>query len=193
MPPATAATIQVALVPAPPVYDDVNAWPSWVVEAMDRMDNEKNVNYGGYFKRAVDWWVVFERSRGWVTSTKGLPTDERPAEVANWLRIDRRNLKKIPTIADETQYAAQWRAWWKALQPDWRSFDADNRLEQVGSGEWGVLDHPGKNGVLMTLLSLMWWRDIATSQTLHDWHHAARDVAWTIWQMALVNSRYVCP
>ena len=113
--------------------------------------------------------------------------------MANWLRIDRRNLKKIPTIADETQYAAQWRAWWKALQPDWRSFDADNRLEQVGSGEWGVLDHPGKNGVLMTLLSLMWWRDIATSQTLHDWHHAARDVAWTIWQMALVNSRYVCP
>lgn len=101
-------------------------------------------------------------------------------------------MKKIPAIQDENQYATQWRNWWEALQPDWRTFDEDGRLEQVGSGEWGALDHPGKNGVLMVLLSLMWWQDIATSQTLHDWNHAARDVAWTIWQMAMANDRYVC-
>ncbi|KAI0653759.1 hypothetical protein C8Q70DRAFT_888267, partial [Cubamyces menziesii] len=152
--------------------------PPWVVAAMDRMDNEKNMNYGGYFKRAVDWWIVFERSHGWVTSTKGLPTDNRPAEVANWLRIDRRNLNKLPAIANEEQYAVQWQQWWRTLQPDWRSVDNEDRLEQIGEGDWGHLDHPGKNGVLMALLSLMWWRDIATSKTLTDWYHAAKDLAW---------------
>ena len=54
----------------------------------------------------------------------------------------------------------------------------------AGSRDWSKLECPGKNGLLIVLLSLVWWREIATATTLEDWHAAAADVGWVAEAMA---------
>lgn len=121
---------------------------------------------------------------------KGLPTNGRPEEVAEWLRFGRK-LGKNPAITDEEAYAQRWCVWWASLQPDWRC-DATGKCVRAGEGPWGILDHPGKNGMFIALLSLMWWKEVATSTT-EKCHEAIRDVSWVIWKAATFNtgSQYV--
>ncbi|KAH9846594.1 hypothetical protein C2E23DRAFT_872276 [Lenzites betulinus] len=154
---------------------DDNGWPKWVREAFDHMESK---GYGHAFMRVVEWWVVLEHSYKWATSTKGLGTEHRPPEVAHWLRVLRRRLDRSPTIEDDAAYAAQWWNWWTQLQPEWRQLDADGRPVIGEDGDWDSLKSPGKNGVLIVLLSLVWWREVATEQTVRLWAAALADVGW---------------
>ncbi len=102
-------------------------------------------------------------------------------------------MEKSPAIKDEESYARAWWAWWSQLQPEWRVRGADGRPVPGGSvvDDWGKsLCRPGKNGVLMVLLALVWWKEITTAATTVDWDVAVQDVAWVLSQMAR-SSRYV--
>ncbi|KAJ2965567.1 hypothetical protein NUW54_g14076 [Trametes sanguinea] len=134
--------------------------------------------------RAAEWWTVLERSYSWQTSAKGLPTKNRPSQVAEWMRVHRRELTRHPAINDEVEYAQQWQQWWAGMQPEWRVLNADGWPVQDGIGSWESLTNPGKNGLLVVLLSLMWWRTVATSATMDSWTSAAADVAWVVACMA---------
>ncbi|KAI0653949.1 hypothetical protein C8Q70DRAFT_897611, partial [Cubamyces menziesii] len=149
--------------------------PAWIREAFDVMEAK---GMGDDFTRAVEWWTVIERQYGWRTSSKGLGTEHRPPEVSHWLRVLRRNLQRTPAIACETQYRTAWWCWWSGLQPSWRTQDGAERPVMAGEGPWHQLESPGKNGLVIVLLSLMWWREVATDSTLPDWHAAAADVRW---------------
>ncbi|EIW53636.1 uncharacterized protein TRAVEDRAFT_94269, partial [Trametes versicolor FP-101664 SS1] len=149
--------------------------PAWVRESFNHLEGR---GYGPEFMRAVEWWTVLERTYGWETSTKGLGTDRRPSEVGHWLRVLRRNLAKPPQIKKESQYAMLWWEWWAGLQPAWRECD-DRGIPVIGgSGDWNALRAPGKNGLLIVLLSLAWWREAATNATMQRWTAALADVAW---------------
>ncbi|KAI0323656.1 hypothetical protein GY45DRAFT_1226980, partial [Cubamyces sp. BRFM 1775] len=149
--------------------------PGWVREAYNYMEAKK---FGDDFTCAIEWWTVIERQHGWKTSTKGLGTEHRPPEVSHWLRVLRRNLHCSPPIASESAYSAAWWCWWSGLQPSWRMPNGGGRPVACGDGAWGDLRSPGKNGLLMVLLSLVWWRDTATDATMQDWSAAAADVRW---------------
>ncbi|KAI0350002.1 hypothetical protein OH77DRAFT_1431488 [Trametes cingulata] len=107
--------------------------------------------------------------------------ESRPAEVAEWLRFGRK-LDKNLHIADEASYAHLWVTWWTLLQPDWRK-DEHGGLIRAGQGPWGWLDHPGKNGLFIALLSLMWWKEVADC-TSAEWQEAVTDIGWVMWQMS---------
>ncbi len=102
-------------------------------------------------------------------------------------------MHKSPPIQKEETYAQGWWAWWCQLQPEWRARDLNERpmLSSSVGNDWGKnLCRPGKNGLLMILLALAWWKEITTTATSADWDAAALDVAWVLSQMAR-GSRYV--
>lgn len=178
---------------------DDDGWPGWLREAFDFMEGKR---LGSQFMCAIEWWTVLERAHKFETSVrlhdslssvlptdqhvsqaKGLGTDHRPPEVHHWLRVQRRNLHKPPNINDEHRYGASWWQWWASLQPDWRPRDEDGRPILGGSGDWEVLTRPGRNGLLIVLLSLVWWHDAAES-TRSEWEAAVKDVSWVVACMA---------
>ncbi|KAH9855410.1 hypothetical protein C2E23DRAFT_701563, partial [Lenzites betulinus] len=149
--------------------------PDWLRAAFDYMEAKR---LGDDFRRALEWWSVVERAYEFETSAKGLPTDHRPPEVQHWLRVNRRVLEKPPVIKNEEAYCSSWWLWWSTMQPEWRERDARGRPIAGGSGDWEVLNNPGKNGFLIILLTLVWWRDCASASTLGDWSAAVNDVSW---------------
>ncbi|KAH9852425.1 hypothetical protein C2E23DRAFT_730876 [Lenzites betulinus] len=159
---------------------DDDGWPSWLREAFDFMEGKR---LGSQFMCAMEWWTVLERAHKFETSAKGLGTDHRPPEVHHWLRVLRRNLHKPPNISDEHRYSASWWQWWAGLQPDWRHRDEGGRPILGGSGDWEVLTRPGRNGLLIVLLSLVWWHDAAEG-TRSEWEAAVKDVSWVVACMA---------
>ncbi|KAI9070211.1 hypothetical protein FKP32DRAFT_1558348 [Trametes sanguinea] len=144
----------------PVIFLDEDDWPSWMREAFDHMESQR---LGPDFMKALEWWTVLERVYGFETSAKGLGTVHRPPEVHHWLRVQRRVLGKAPSIDDE---------------------QAAGRPIIGGQGDWDALVQPGRNGILIVLLSLVWWRAAATSSTLDDWHAAVQDVRWVVVSMA---------
>lgn len=101
------------------------------------------------------------------------------------MRLDRRKLQKIPAIKSTAAFVKNWWLWWTQLQPSWREHDLEGRpiLDGIVGGGWGKnLCRPGNNGVLLLLLSLVWWKEAASN--VGGWDLAVHDVAWTIAQMA---------
>ncbi|KAI9066135.1 hypothetical protein FKP32DRAFT_1566488 [Trametes sanguinea] len=159
-------------------------WPTWVREAFDFMDGK---TYGRRFMRAVELWTVLERSYGWQSSTRGLSTVHRPPQIGLWLRVLRRSLQRSPEINDEQEYVRMWRLWWAGLQPEWRPLDDYGWPMIGGIGEWDVLTSPGKNGILIVLLSLVWWREVATEASWVQWDAAVEDVVWVLHSMVTAS------
>ena len=120
---------------------------------------------------------------------KGYATTHRPQAIGNWFRLDRRNLSRSPKMPPEVEYAELWWKWWAGLQPDWRVCNSQGRpLTKVGSGDWEVLVRPGNNGMLVVLLSLVWWREVASDVTLSCWNEAVCDVSWVLDEMVKCES-----
>ncbi|KAI0705720.1 hypothetical protein C8Q76DRAFT_630374, partial [Earliella scabrosa] len=157
--------------------------PDWIRQPYDFMEAK---NLGKIFGRALEWWVVLEGRYGWQTATQGFPAAHRPQQVADWMRVLRRELTKSPKILDEQQYADRWWGWWSSLQPTWRERGSDGRpLIGDSPGHWESLQKPGKNGFLLVLLSLVWWKECATARTESSWQAAVADVAWVLGNMVM--------
>lgn len=66
------------------------------------------------------------------------------------------------------------------MQPDWRTAGpANDKMSREGAGGWEKLRRPGKNGILIVLLTLWWWK----AQPLvveKDWLVAVDDVRWVL-------------
>jgi hypothetical protein len=76
----------------------------------------------------------------------------------------------------------KWWDWWNSLAPTWRKKDEAGR-PTIGqeTGDWGVLVHPGANGILTVLLPLVWWRLGEEASVASDgWTAAVRDVSWVL-------------
>ncbi|TFK81530.1 hypothetical protein K466DRAFT_604430 [Polyporus arcularius HHB13444] len=141
-----------------------NRWSDWGQKAFAHFTEK---SYGDDFARAVFRWTALEDRFGWEKSAKGYRAQLRPAAIADWMRLDRRVHAKVPKLPPS---GARWTA-------------------QVGSGEgpWDDLVQPGQNGMLLVLLSLVWWYGIVEESSRGDWDAAVRDVAWVLDQMVLAQ------
>ncbi|RDX40784.1 hypothetical protein OH76DRAFT_1365665, partial [Lentinus brumalis] len=157
--------------------------PTWVKDGYDELTR---VDHGPHFARAVGWWATLERSYKWQSSRSGLGTHGRPPAIRHWLQINRRDYHKRPPIDNEEEFSKSWWVWWTSLQPEWRQLDARGRpvMNDTVADDWEPLTRPGLNGLLIVLLSLLWWKEIATQATEPDWDQAARDVSWVVMHMA---------
>ncbi len=159
---------------------DTSKWPNWAKKAFNHFTAQ---SYGNEFAHAIRLWTELERSYGWETSVKGLSAKERPAAVGEWLRLCRRVHEKVPKLPTVDEYATSWWTWWVGLQPDWRATDGDDRPLMSGEGPWDDLVQPGQNGMLLVLISLVWWHGIMTDASRSAWEAAVREVGWVLEQM----------
>ncbi|KIP01351.1 hypothetical protein PHLGIDRAFT_44687, partial [Phlebiopsis gigantea 11061_1 CR5-6] len=155
--------------------------PLWMSEAYDYLTAAQ---LGEGFDAALSWWAALERAYDFKTSSRGLPTTSRPPQIGHWTQVLRRDLVKQPQIPDVAEYGQQWWAWWRALQPSWRSSTANNTLARDGKGPWDSLVRPGKNGILMVLLALRWWHGaLSANAESSQWTDAVADVTWVVAEM----------
>ncbi|KAF7798118.1 hypothetical protein EIP86_009333 [Pleurotus ostreatoroseus] len=125
-------------------------------------------------------WVQLERAYRWESMRQGLQTDDRPKQIGHWMQYLRRDLKKTPEIQDVESYALAWWAWWRGMQPEWRvDVPLGGTMRRDGTGGWEKLRRPGKNGVLLVLLSLWWWKAHPSADE-NAWAVAVEDVKWVL-------------
>ncbi|KAJ7671037.1 hypothetical protein B0H17DRAFT_1245297 [Mycena rosella] len=138
-----------------PLAVDTSAWPRWMLEEYGLL----NAEMGAEWQKVVRLWAELKQAYGFQTLTAALPTSSRPAEVGQWIKY-RRSTTRETKIDKLEVLSAKWWKWWSALAPTWRKKDDEGlpvTEERVG-GDWGVLVHPGANGMAVVLWPLTWWR-----------------------------------
>ncbi|KAJ7806503.1 hypothetical protein B0H13DRAFT_1669770, partial [Mycena leptocephala] len=118
------------------------------------------------------WWGL-ERSTGFASSPKGFATKGRPKEVAYWVKCAR---KGSPNIENVGAFVADWKGWWKGINPEWR-IARDGTLRRTEEGPWDTMKVPGANGFLSVLVCLKWWKDAGGEG---DWADSVADVTWVL-------------
>ncbi|KAJ7434268.1 hypothetical protein B0H11DRAFT_1757810 [Mycena galericulata] len=105
---------------------------------------------------------------------KGFAPKGRPEEIKGWVKCARRS---TPIIKDVASFAAKWKGWWRAINPQWRA-GPDGGLLRVEKGGWEGMRMLGANGFLNVLICLKWWRDGDAARG--DWEDSVPDVTWAI-------------
>jgi hypothetical protein len=89
-----------------------------------------------------------------------LPTKNRPEQVHSWL-ARKRDFGSPPDICSITRYGRSWLDWWSELQPSWRKPSSPGTLPpsiySSSEGDLSSLKVSGKNGMLLVLVSFVWW------------------------------------
>jgi hypothetical protein len=107
----------------------------------------------------------------------------RPKEVSTWIRSKKKEV--VPSFKPE--YGDRFIAWWKNLQPSWRTDTSDacfRLFRDVPTGEtWQELRKGGKTGIILVIMGLSWW--VKAQHMEHDasvWS-VVDDLRWVIQQM----------
>ncbi|KAJ7650268.1 hypothetical protein FB45DRAFT_732160 [Roridomyces roridus] len=158
---------------------------TWLRDSLERLSK---VKLGGKFEFLLQAFVSLEAAYGFnrppVTDANGrkkkessLPPDDRPPQVAQWIKVAR---KTTPVIKDVALFQSQWRAWWDGLQPEWRgnSANGESGWSDKTKADWGVLVVPGINGLLSVVSTLYWWgcAEKAAGELSEDWGMAVEEV-----------------
>lgn len=86
----------------------------------------------------------------------------------------------------DAAFPENWRVWWKALQPGWRTENDMWPMSRTApvDEDWSSLAKGGKNGFAMILFGLVWWacvadecKDAAMKDELES---AVEDVKWVM-------------
>nr|GAT43376.1 predicted protein [Mycena chlorophos] len=113
----------------------------------------------------VEKWWNWEKTCGFVVSTESHDAAKRPTEVGWWVSRGRR---RTPNVANTSEFAAEWLAWWRSIRP------------VEGDEDWSKLDVPGQNGMLNVLACLVWWAAAEEAEEAgkrsKEWKEAVDDV-----------------
>ncbi|KAJ6550937.1 hypothetical protein B0H10DRAFT_1850008, partial [Mycena sp. CBHHK59/15] len=139
----------------------------------------------------VEGWITLETAYGFKTgvSIASLRAPSRPVEVGDWIKNGWSTTRETEVKNLET-LKAHWWMWWTALCPTWRKQD-EHQWPLTGEelGSWGILVHPGQNGMLIVLLPLLWWRIKEGGDVASDsWLRAVRDVTWVCKRLLLATT-----
>ncbi|KAJ7800261.1 hypothetical protein B0H14DRAFT_2276923, partial [Mycena olivaceomarginata] len=133
--------------------------PLWFQNGFREVSRE---DLGPQYKTLLQDFIALERSTGFVQAAKGEGKPKglkgsslRPQQVMDWIRDGRGRSQVLRAIADITEFKNDWWAWWRGMQPDWRTA-GDNAAVPNGA-DWGVLAVPGQNGLLSVVACLYWW------------------------------------
>lgn len=84
------------------------------------------------------------------------------------------------------QFSSAWWAWWKAMQPAWRSKTLSQDLRSTGDFDWSATYKGSQNGLFGVLLALGWWVlgvQNGSGAGAEGYAGAISDVSWVIVQM----------
>lgn len=99
-----------------------------------------------------------------------MDTEGRPDAVSWWLARGR-PLDKHKMPLDLPLYGAKIREWWKTHQPSYRLEGSPSwplRQTAPEDGSWDSTRRGGKNGLLVFVMALYWWKLEAQSQNSEE-------------------------
>ncbi|TRM61981.1 hypothetical protein BD626DRAFT_404596 [Schizophyllum amplum] len=158
---------------------DAPEWVSSNFAVINRRD------LGPQYLGVLAAWLSLEAKWGYDaskgTSCKG--TGERPELLDKWIRGGRApRVRKVPAVEDVSTFERQVWGWWAGLQPAWRKMDVDGRpsedREMDSSGDWGVLEVHGQNGMLNAVAVACWWGVALEGHSSRSWERFLDDVSW---------------
>lgn len=141
------------------------------------------VGDGGWGQRWLELIAVYveiER-RGDAKSQVWLPkaTENRPPEVAQWMKCARR-LQDVD-IKDLDAFAQHWWAWWRVNQPATRQLEETSPEAAVPDAAWSQLAVTGPSGIVLFLVTSVWWGAAiseASAQHQQAWLDAIEDMLY---------------
>ncbi|PPQ84920.1 hypothetical protein CVT26_008766 [Gymnopilus dilepis] len=125
--------------------------PDWFTKVWEGFTSE---DLGEKWTKFLGLWKAFEQREGFKDGAK-LGSRNRPAIVEEWIAHRHRSTIWRPAI-DLKDFESNFKAWWTALQPEWRVSRGSIKKSQL-DGEWGPLRRSGKNGFLSIVAALFYW------------------------------------
>jgi hypothetical protein len=116
-------------------------------------------------------------------------TKNRPDQVAWWLKRGRKS-NIVLTIEKPSKFATAWQEWWKAMQPDWRRNDLDDKdlsRTVLTDNAWSnsKLLRSGPVGFRLIIMALGWWGQVVNLEDQDEGEtqkvlEAVEDVQWVL-------------
>lgn len=124
-------------------------------------------------------WVKFEEDAQFQGDGR-LGARRRPQAIGDWIQRAR-TPEFRPAIKNVARFAADFSAWWRGLQPEWRR--ASSNVGPAG-GDWTHIRRSGVNGLLSVVAALFFWGDIVRGTPARAvWLKAMEDVLFVFEQL----------
>lgn len=102
----------------------------------------------------------------------------RPTAEVDWWRKSKWPLKdQPPHLRSADECVAKFWKWWTSLRPNKHAYDAESFTNTCSLKEmdWGKLEKPSCNGVVLVMLQLTWWGSFSGNNAA--WLCAVKDVS----------------
>ncbi|KAJ3905672.1 hypothetical protein F5879DRAFT_799125 [Lentinula edodes] len=157
--------------------------PPWFGQAFEFLNRDFGVEYA----ELVQLWMRFEQIHQWKNPKSKLADLLRPRMLNDWSKRRSASIPALSTVALVQHFGESVWTWWCSLQPPWRTYSvADNRPNPVSiyGTDWKSLNKGGKNGWMLILTCVKWWREGLESLTEDerrelekDWYTAMDDIS----------------
>ncbi|KAJ4465787.1 hypothetical protein C8J55DRAFT_440494 [Lentinula edodes] len=159
--------------------------PTWFQQAFTFLNHD----LGAEYCRLMQLWIRFEQLSNWRVSKSRLSDLNRPAMLNDW---SKRRTGSVPALSTATlvyRFGESVWTWWCSLQPPWRTYSITNNrptpLELLVPGNgWHSLNKGGKNGLMLIVTCLKWWREgleslseVEKRELETDWYLAVEDIS----------------
>ncbi|OJT01848.1 hypothetical protein TRAPUB_7680 [Trametes pubescens] len=140
--------------------------------------------WGPRWQALVETYIELERRAGFVPRSRlQKPTDDRPPEIAAWMKYHRPLIDV--ELDDSSAFAESWWMWWYNNQPADRPTGKGGWYTTArGSlASWSDLYVTGPNGLLLFLLAAAWWGasvQNADTEAQQDWLDAVEDMSYVL-------------
>ncbi|KAK7022919.1 hypothetical protein VNI00_016858 [Paramarasmius palmivorus] len=133
-----------------------------VMTYLTMLPKEKDARPPEYTSAIFLWYDLQElwESQGYKRGK--LPMTERPQLIHQWCKKGRvRGFEPVRGAESDPEYLRrQFWVWWSAANPEWRRHEGIYVLPRI-DGDLSMLHQPGKDGLVLFLVILRWWYDLA--------------------------------
>ncbi|KAF7983599.1 hypothetical protein HWV62_20501 [Athelia sp. TMB] len=175
--PTHTSTPSISTAPTTPALQDIPESTADKISAVLAVADK----WGAEWAQLVATFIQFERNAGFTTKEYRLPASSlRPAAFKAWFAMKRPtsgpSWEELGT-GDSLAYGKAWWAWWADMQPPSRQIEGDMAPDTDGSAlDWTRLCKPGAYGIMLVLVSLMWWKNMLGELVDSSWTRAVLDV-----------------
>ncbi|TDL13480.1 hypothetical protein BD410DRAFT_846907 [Rickenella mellea] len=133
-------------------------------------------------RRLAALWLKLEVVLDHSESAKGLPSNGRPVELAEYLK---RKDAVAPAITDASDFGIRWRNYYTSIQVAIRDVSTwPPSQSKSDSTVWSPLLKGGRRGLFSLLISLSWWQKFGTTRKQRLLvEEAVKDAHWLFSQL----------
>jgi hypothetical protein len=188
-------TLAQELTPPQTLTYDTTDFPKHMADSNQYLTEDPEAgdrNWGDPWLACLREFIEFQRQAGFPDAGPSFPasTNIRPPEIAVWMKNGRR--WRDMELDDHERFGKQWWAWWSSLQPSSQLHD-DPTLPSLPTVamDWTALRKPGKNGLLLFMVSLAWWGK--ASDACGEWLKAVLEVTNVLRCLQVASGTIVDP